>query len=103
MAKINPKRDALSWAEMLHNSCKHDYQEKLIVDLLALFREDIDKTKPMQVTVLTKLKGNVYHKYAPLIKMIAKLHKTRLGETNYDLMSVSMLALLRILPSCILN
>ena len=84
MAKINPKRDALSWAEMLHNSCKHDYQEKLIVDLLALFREDIDKTKPMQVTVLTKLKGNVNHKYTPLIKIIAKLHKTRLGETNYD-------------------
>ena len=107
MTKINPKRDALSWAEMLHNSCKHDYQEKLIVDLLALFREDIDKTNPMQVTVLTnlvgKLKGNVNHKYTLLIKIIAKLHKTRLGETNYDLMSVSMLALLRILPSCILN
>ena len=59
MAKINPKRDALSWAEMLHNSCKHDYQEKLIVDLLALFREDIDKTKPIQVTVLTNLVGKI--------------------------------------------
>ena len=88
------QRDVQSWEEMLHNSCKHDYQEKLIVDLLALFREDIDIKKPVQVTVLTnlvgKLKGNVNHKYIPLIKMIAKLHKTRLGETNYDLMSVSM-------------
>jgi len=88
------QRDVLSWEEMLHNSCKHGYQEKLIVDLLALFREDIDVKKPVQVTVLTnlvgKLKGNVNHKYIPLIKMIAKLHKTRLGETNYDLMSVSM-------------
>lgn len=36
------QRDVLSWEEMLHNSCKHGYQEKLIVDLLALFREDID-------------------------------------------------------------
>ena len=89
------RRDVLSWEEMLHNSCKHGYQEKLIVDLLALFREDIDIKKPVQVTVLTnlvgKLKGNVNHKYIPLIKMIAKLHKTRLGETNYDLMSVSIL------------
>ena len=106
-AKINPKRDALNWEEMLHNSCKHDYQEKLIVDLLALFREDIDKTKPIQVTVLInlvgKLKGNVNHKYTPLIKMIAKLHKTRLGETNYDSMSVSMLPLFRSLLSCILS
>ena len=105
MAKINPKRDALNWEEMLHNSCKHDYQEKLIVDLLALFSED--KTKPIQVTVLTNLvgnvKGNVHHKYTPLVKMIAKLHKTRLGETNYDLMSVSMLALFRSLLSCILS
>ena len=88
------QRDVSSWEEMLHNSCKHGYQEKLIVDLLALFREDIDKTNPVQVTVLTnlvgKLKGNVNHKYVPLIKMIAKLHKTRLGEANYDLMSVSM-------------
>ena len=107
IVKINPKRDELSWEEMLHNSCKHDYQEKLIVDLLALFREDIDTKKPIQVTVLTnlvgKLKGNVNHKYVPLIKMIAKLHKTRLGETNFDLMSVSMLVLYRILPNRILS
>ena len=107
IVKINAKRDALSWEEMLHNSCKHDYQEKLIVDLLALFREDIDKTKPIQVTVLTnlvgKLKGNVNHKYTSLIKIIAKLHKTRLGETNYDLMCVSMLVLFKILPNHILS
>ena len=107
IVKINPKRDELSWEEMLHNSCKHDYQEKLIVDLLALFGEDIDTKKPIQVTVITnlvgKLKGNVNHKYVPLIKMIAKLHKTRLGETNFDLMSVSMLVLFRILPNRILS
>ena len=107
IVKINPKRDEFSWEEMLHNSCKHDYQEKLIVDLLALFREDIDTKKPIQVTVLTnlvgKLKGNVNHKYVPLIKMIAKLHKTRLGETNFDLMSVSMLVLYRISPNRILS
>ena len=63
IVNITPKRDALSWEEMLHNSSKRDYQEKLILDLLALFREDIDTTKPIQVTVLTnlekKLKGNV--------------------------------------------
>ena len=51
---------------------KHGYQEKLIVDLLALFREDVDVKNPVQVTVLTnfvgKLKGNVNHKYIPLIK-----------------------------------
>ena len=97
------QRDVLSWEEMLHNSCKHGYQEKLIVDLLALFREDIDIKKPVQVTVLTnlvgKLKGNVSHKYIPLIKMIAKLHKTRLGETNYDLMSVSMQFAIQLNPT----
>ena len=53
------QRDVLSWEEMLHNSCKHDYQEKLIVDLLALFREDIDIKKPVQVTVLTNLVGKL--------------------------------------------
>ena len=75
----------------------------MIVDLLALFREDIDIKKPVQVTVLTnlvgKLKGNVSHKYIPLIKMIAKLHKTRLGETNYDLMSVSMQFAIQLNPT----
>ena len=52
IVNITPKRDALSWEEMLHNSSKRDYQEKLIVDLRALFR---DTTKPIQVTVLTNL------------------------------------------------
>ena len=63
IVNITPKRDALGWEEMLHKSSKRDYQGKLIRDLLALFREDIDTTKPIQVTVLRnlekKLKGNV--------------------------------------------
>ena len=53
------QRDVLSWEEMLHNSCKHSYQEKLVVKLLALFREDIDIKKPVQVTVLTNLVGKL--------------------------------------------
>ena len=80
---------------MLHNSFKHDYQEKLIVNLLALFREDIDTKKPVQVTVLTnhvgKLKGNVNHKYVPLIKMIAKYctKQDLERETSINFFSVS--------------
>ena len=74
IVNVTPKRDAL------HNSSKRDYQEKLIVDLLALFIEDIDTSKPIQVTVLTnleeKLKGSINHKYTPLIRNIANLHKT---------------------------
>ena len=81
-----------TWEEMLQESCNEKYQEKLIVDLLYLFKEDIDKSKPVQLAVLRnlvgKLKGSVNHHYLPLIKTIGKLHKIRLGETNYDLLKV---------------
>lgn len=71
------------------------YQEKLIVDLLYLFRQDIHQSNPVQLAVIRnlvgKLKGSVNHHYLPLMKTIGKLHKIRLGETNYDLLKVRFL------------
>ncbi|KAJ7352805.1 hypothetical protein OS493_033867 [Desmophyllum pertusum] len=86
---MKKERNSTSWEEFLHESCKQDYQEKLIVDLLHLFQHDIDQKKPLQTMILQnlvgKLRGTVNHRYIPIIKMIGKLHKIRLGETNYDL------------------
>jgi len=83
------ERSVQGWEEMLHESCKHGYQEKLIVDLLTLFKQDIDVTRPVQIAILAnlvgKLKGTVNHHYIPLIKTIGKMHKIRLGECNYKL------------------
>ena len=84
-----------TWEEMFQESCDEKYQEKLIVDLLHLFKEDIDQTNPVQVTIIRnlvgKLKRGVNHHYLPLMKTIGKMHKIRLGETNYDLMKVCFL------------
>ena len=35
------ERSVQSWEEMLHESSKHGYQEKLIADLLTLFKQDV--------------------------------------------------------------
>ena len=81
-----------SWEEMLQESCNEKYQEKLIVDLLYLFKQDIDQSNPVQLAVIRnlvgKLRGSVNHQYLPLMKTIGKPHKIRLGETNYDLLKV---------------
>ena len=83
-----------TWEEMLQESCEEKYQEKLIVDLLHLFKEDIDQTNPVQVTIIRnlvgKLRRGVNHHFVPLMKTIGKMHKIRLGETNYDLMKVCL-------------
>lgn len=40
---------------MLHANCKHGYQEKLKDDLLTLFQQDIDLTRPVLISILTNL------------------------------------------------
>ena len=93
-----PEKRSKSWEQVLQQSCNEKYQEKLIVDLLHLFKQDIDQTNPVQVTIIRnlvgKLKGGVNHHYLPLMKTIGKMHKIRLGETNYDLMKVQYLCCL---------
>ena len=85
-------RQSKSWEEMLQQSCNEKYQEKLIVDLLHLFKQDVDQTNPVQLTVIRnlvgKLRGRCNLHYVPIMKTIGKLHKIRLGETNYDLLKV---------------
>ena len=82
----------MPWEQVLQESCDEKYQEKLIVDLLHLFKQNIDQTNPVQITIIAnlvgKLRGGVNHHYLPLMKSIGKMHKIRLGETNYDLLKV---------------
>lgn len=91
------ERSVQNCEEMLHESCKHGYQEKLmiIIDLLTLFKQDVDETRPVQTAMLTnlvrKLTGTVNHQYIPLIKTLGKMHKIRLGECNYRLTKVCLL------------
>ena len=72
---------------MLQESCEEKYQEKLTVDLLHLFKEDIDQTNPVQVTIMRnlvgKLRGGVNHHFVSLMKTIGKMHKIELIAIVY--------------------
>ena len=72
-----------TWEEMLQESCEEKYQEKLTV----LFKEDIDQTNPVQVTIMRnlvgKLRRGVNHHFVPLMKTIGKMHKIELIAIVY--------------------
>ena len=60
--------------------------EKLIIDLMRLFKMGISKTKPVQPMVLHNLTSKLLKKnnnhYLELIKDISSLFKNELGSTN---------------------
>ena len=72
---------------MLQESCEEKYQEKLTVDLLHLFKEDIDQTNPVQVTIMRnlvgKLRRSVNNRFVPLMKTIGKMRKIELTAIVY--------------------
>ena len=65
-----------TWEEMLQESCEEKYQEKLTV----LFKEDIDQTNPVQVTIMRnlvgKLRRGVNHHFVPLMKPLERCTKS---------------------------
>ena len=76
-----------TWEEMLQESCEEKYQEKLTADLLHLFKEDIDQTNPVQVTIMRnlvgKLRRGVNNHFVPLMKTIGKMRKIELIAIVY--------------------
>ena len=81
MTSLSVKKSK-TWEEMLQESCEEKYQEKLTVDLLHLFKEDIDQTNPVQVTIMRnlvgKLRRGVNNHFVLLMKTIGKMRKIEL-------------------------
>ncbi|KAJ7377451.1 hypothetical protein OS493_029354 [Desmophyllum pertusum] len=79
------------WERCLMDSCLSYDEEKLIVDLIRLFKMGVSKTKPVQMMVIRNLtsklsKGNNHH-YLELVKDISSLFRNELGFTNYSLLA----------------
>ena len=78
------------WEKCLMDSCLNCDEEKLIIDLMRLFKMGISKTKPVQLMVLHNLTSKLLKKnnnhYLELIKDISSLFKNELGSTNYSLL-----------------
>ena len=73
------------------DSCLSCDKEKLILDLMRLFKMGVSKTRPIQIMVIQNLiaklsKGNNNH-YLELIKDISSLFRNELGTTNYSLLA----------------
>ena len=80
------------WERSLMDSCLSCNEEKLILDLMRLFKMGVSKTKPIQIMVIRNLaaklsKGNNNH-YLEMIKdIISSLFRNELGTTNYSLLA----------------
>jgi len=79
------------WERSLMDSCLSCNEEKLILDLMRLFKMEVSKTKPIQIMVIRNLtaklsKGNNNH-YLEMIKDISSLFRNELGTTNYSLLA----------------
>ena len=72
------------------DSCLSCDEEKLIVDLIRLFKMGVSKTKPVQMMIIRNLtaklgKGNNH--YVELVKDISSPFRNELGTTNYSLLA----------------
>jgi len=76
------KLTVTEWERSLMDSCLSCDEEKLIVDLIRLFKMGVSKTK--QTAKLRK--GNSNH-YVELVKDISSLFRNELGTTNYSLLA----------------
>lgn len=84
------KLTVTEWERSLMDSCL-SCDEKLIVDLIRLFKMGVSKTKPVQMMIISNLtaklrKGNNNH-YVELVKDISSLFRNDLGTTNYSLLA----------------
>ena len=74
----------------LLDCCISGDEQKLVIDLIRLFKSGFSKTKPVQILVLqnlvSKLLKNNNHHYASLIKDLSGPFKNELGPTNYSLL-----------------
>ena len=79
------------WEEVLVESVDNQDDAKFILDLVGLFKENIAREYPVQITVIKnlvgKLKSKNNHRYLDIVKDISSLHKNRLGERNYSIMA----------------
>ena len=85
--KLSPK----DVEDCLMGSCMAGDEEKLIVDLVRLFKSGIAHKKPVQILVLrnlvSKLLRNNNHHYVSLIKDLSGVFKNELGPTNYSMLA----------------
>ena len=79
------------WEKCLMDSCLSCDEEKLVIDLMRLFKMGISKTKPVQLMVLYNLISKLLKKnnnhYLELVKDISSLFKNELGPTKYSLLA----------------
>ena len=85
------KLTVTEWERSLMESCLSCDEEKLIVDLICLFKMGMSKTKQVQMMIIRNLtaklrKGNNNH-YVELVKDISSLFRNELGTTNYSLLA----------------
>ena len=85
------KLSVLEWEKCLMDSCLSCDEEKVIVDLIRLFKMGVSKTNPVQVMVLRNLTSKLLkknnHHYISLIKDLSGVFKNELGPTNYSLLA----------------
>ena len=79
------------WERSLMDSYLSCDDEKLILDLIRLFKMGVSKTRPVQMMVIRNLtaklsKGNNNH-YLQMIKDISSIFRNELGTTNYSLLA----------------
>ena len=88
---LNVVRTHREWEEVLGESVENQDDVKFILDLVGLFKGNIAKEHPIQITVMKnlvgKLKSKNNHKYLDIVKDISTLHKNRLGERNYSILA----------------
>ena len=75
----------------LLDSCFAGDEQKLIIDLVRLFKSNIVQKKPVQILVLknlvSKLLRNNNHRYVSLIKDLSGVFKNELGPVNYSMLA----------------
>ena len=76
-------------AKHSHQSSDQGDRKRLVDDLSALFKKDVDIQNPMQFTIINnlvgKLKSGRNHRFSGDMKNISKLYRNKLGRTNYNL------------------
>ena len=84
-------RVKLSRSEWERCACLSCDEEKLIVDLIRLFKTGVSKTNPVQMTVIQNLTSRLSKRsnnhFVELIKDISGLFRNELGSTNYSLLA----------------
>ena len=85
------KLSSNEWERCLMDACLSCDEEKLILDLIRLFKMGVSDSNPVQITVIRNLtsklaKRNNNH-FLELIKDISGLFRNELGSTNYSLLA----------------